>query len=468
MYCNNLRHTGRSPYSTNDNPFEIKWMFDVYDPVYGGIVIDNNGIIYVGSDSLYAIYPNGELKWRYDDDFRISSTPAIDENGIIYVGSIYGNPNYFCAIDTNNGELMWRKQHENIYSSPAIGDDGSIYFGSLNENIYSYYPNGTLKWKFKTENFVYSSPAIGDDGTVYCGSEDGNLYALYPNNGTLKWYYETDGGVGKGPSIADDGTIYFCSWDGNLYAVNPNGTLMWKKGGRLAVTTPITGSDGTIYVGNEKLNAIYPENGTVKWKVDSGGRITSSTPCISADGTIYFGNTEGGEFVAVNNNGTVKWRKPIGGNIWSAAAIGEDGTIYIGDGEDEGNIYAFGSLHPDAPTAPDIDGPGLCITGKEYQYNFKSTSPKGNKVYYLVEWGDGTVIDWDGIYDSGETVTYTHNWSTSDDIIIRARAKDTDNYWGPWSEFQVNIPRNRASQYTLFYRFFYRFPLLERILSLLM
>jgi len=464
MYCHDVRHTGRSPYSTANNPYEIKWMFDIYGPVYGGLVIDEEGIIYIGSDSVYAIYPNGELKWRYNDNFRISSTPAIDENGILYVGSILDYVNHFYAIDINNGDLIWKKQHDNIYSSPAIGDDGSIYFGSLNENIYAYYPNGTLKWKFKTENDVYSSPAIGDDGTIYCGSEDGNLYALYPNNGTLKWNYETEGGVGKGPSIADDGTIYFGSWDGNLYAVHPDGTLKWKSGGRLAVTTPITGTDGTIYVGNEKLSAINPDNGTVKWKVDSGDRITSSTPCISDDGTIYFGNTEGGEIVAVNHDGTEKWRKSIGGNIWSAPAIGEDGTIYIGNGREEGHIYAFGSLDSDAPTAPDIDGPRLCFTGINYQYNFKSTSPLNNKVYYLIEWGDSTVTGWNGTYESGETITFNHEWSTSVKTTIRARAKDTENLWGPWSEYEVNIPRTRTSSYIWYEWMLERFPLFEKLL----
>ncbi|MEN2984879.1 MAG: PQQ-binding-like beta-propeller repeat protein, partial [Dictyoglomaceae bacterium] len=30
-------------------------------------------------------------------------------------------------------------------------------------------PNGTLKWKFKTGNWIESSPAIGKDGTIYVG-----------------------------------------------------------------------------------------------------------------------------------------------------------------------------------------------------------------------------------------------------------------------------------------------------------
>ncbi len=445
MYCHDTRHTGRSPYSTADNPYEIKWMFDIYGPVWGGPVIDDDGIIYIGSDSIYAIYPNGILKWRCDDRFSVSSTPAIDENGILYVGSIWAHPNYFYAIDTSNGDLKWRRENDNIYSSPVIGDDGSIYFGSLNENIYAYYPDGTLKWRYKTNDNVYSSPAIGDDGTVYCGSDDGNLYALYPNNGTLKWKYKTGGWVGYGPSIADDGTIYFGSWDGYTYAVHPDGTLKWKTGGHLAGATPITGADGTIYVGTTKLTAINPDDGTIKWQVGSGGSIRGSNPCISADGTIYFGNYEGSDIVAVNPDGTEKWRKSIGGDVISAPAIGKDGTVYIGDGRDEAHLHAFGPLDPDAPSAPDIKGPRICLPGIPYQYEFTSASPIGNKIYYLVEWGDGTVTGWSGYYGSGETITFYHEWSIPVKSTIKARAKDTDNLWGPWSELKVNSPRTRVS-----------------------
>ena len=138
MYCHDVRHTGRSPYSTANNPYDVKWMFDIYGPVWGGPVIDEEGIIYIGSDSVYAIYPNGTLKWRYNDFIRIASTPAIDENGIIYVGAYWVGPQYMYAIYKNNGTLKWRFYvGEWIDSSPAIGDDGSIYFGSENDYIYA-------------------------------------------------------------------------------------------------------------------------------------------------------------------------------------------------------------------------------------------------------------------------------------------------------------------------------------------
>jgi outer membrane protein assembly factor BamB len=312
MYCHDVRHTGRSPSSTADNFGDEKWRFATAGCADGGPAIDNEGVIYIGSTALYAVYPNGTLKWKYNTDFYTVSTPAIDENGTIYFGTICntvsGDRLYALYPD---GTLKWKYQvGESIFSSPAIGNDGSIYFGSENDYIYALYPNGTLKWKYLTSVAVYSSPAIGDDGTVYCGSHDDNLYAFYPNNGSVKWAFHTGNWIRTSPCIADDGTIYCVSLDNYLYAIYPNGTMRWRTGVG-AGTSPTIGQDGTVYCGYSNLYAINPTNGSVKWVFNPGPErtIQGSTPCNSVDGTIYFGTSDAGEIIAVNPDGTEKWRK---------------------------------------------------------------------------------------------------------------------------------------------------------------
>lgn len=477
MYCHDTKHTGRSPYITVDNSGNEIWNFATEGWASGSPVIDNQGIIYIGAGEIYAIYPNGTLKWKYDIPHHIESAAAIDESGIIYVGTVQAMPNYLYAIYTNNGTLKWKYYVGDwIASSPVIGNDGSIYFGSEDDYIYALYPNGTLKWRFLTSVAVYSSPAIGDDGTVYCGSHDCNLYALYPNNGTLKWKFQTGGWVARGTSIADDGTIYFGSWDGYLYAIYPDGTLRWKTGGNLAGTTPVIAQDGTIYIGNRYLSAIYPSNGSVKWSFDpgSGRTIRGGNPCISAEGIIYFGThineTDGGELIAINPEGTELWRIMLATDwIMSAPAIGSDGTIYVGSCNDlyhpgsEGYLHAIGSLDPNAPSASNIDGPTKGTDDIEYDYIFTSTSPLDKNVYYYINWGDNSVDEWVGPFASGEPAVVKHTWLWKDTFIIKARAKDTDNLWGPWSELEVIIPRNKISTNTLLLRFLENFPFLKKL-----
>ncbi len=61
-------------------------------------------------------------------------------------------------------------------------------------------PNGLLRWKFATGNYVYSSPAIVN-GVVYVGSDDHNVYALNADNGSKLWNYTTGDDVYASPAV---------------------------------------------------------------------------------------------------------------------------------------------------------------------------------------------------------------------------------------------------------------------------
>jgi len=486
MYCHDIRHTGRSPYSTADNSFYNKWWFKSYDYIEGSGAIDNDGVIYFGFQEenydfyLIAIYPNGTLKWKCFIDGQIKSSPAIGEDGTIYVG-IYYHWDGLVAINPN-GTIKWRYVCGCVLSSPAIGGDGTIYFGvETNGNpplgaVIALYPNGTLKWKYNTNHVVYSSPAVGDDGTVYCGCHDNYLYAFYPDNGTVKWKYKLEDWIRTSPCIGDDGTIYVTSF--KVHALYPNGTVKWitDVGGG---TSPTIGQDGTIYAGYSTLYALNPVDGSVKWTFPVGGNMRGGTPCNSIDGTIFVGTSDGYDLIAINPDGTERWRTYIG-TCEFAPIIGKDGTVYVGCSEmeevyhgafiDVGYLYAFNNMDPNAPDAPDINGPNKGKKGIEYQYTFKSTSPMVRDLYYYIEWGDGdwTTQWWIGPYNSSETIKLNHTWPDEDDYTIRVRCKDTENLWGPFSEYSVTItPRNRATISSLFMSFLERFPMLERLLFLL-
>jgi len=87
MLSHDVKHTGRSQYSTINNLGAELWRVrgDVAGAVESSAVIDNNGIIYFGTmggdHSLYALYPNGTRKWKYVTDDIIWCTPAIADDG---------------------------------------------------------------------------------------------------------------------------------------------------------------------------------------------------------------------------------------------------------------------------------------------------------------------------------------------------------------------------------------------------
>ena len=163
-----------------------------------------------------------------------------------------------------------------------------------------------------------------------------------------KWAFKTGGSVYSSPVIGSDGTIYVGSWDNNLYAINPDGSKKWAfKTSGYVVSSPTIGSDGTIYVGSgdENLYAINPD-GSKKWAFKTDDDVESS-PAIGSDGTIYVGSNDTNLY-AINPDGSKKWAFKTGsttthgGAVASSPAIGSDGTIYVGSGDT--NLYAINEL----------------------------------------------------------------------------------------------------------------------------
>jgi outer membrane protein assembly factor BamB len=278
----------------------------------------------------------GIEKWRFNTYIAgVDNGAAIANDGIIYFGS---QDERLYALYPN-GTLKWfYKTGMPIWSDPALAEDGTIYITSCDYYLYALRPDGTLKWRFNTGEIISSSPVIANNGTIYIGNSQGRVFAMNPN-GTEQWHYDLPNDIYGSPALGTDGTIYFGCWDNRFYALNPNGTLKWWfPTGDHVKGVPSMAPDGTIYFGSWDgyLYALYP-NGTMRWscRVGSG---TETTPALAEDGTIYVG---GDELYAVYPNGTLRWTLSLGsgGHIFmSCPAVAAEGTIYVG--VDVGNDVA--------------------------------------------------------------------------------------------------------------------------------
>jgi outer membrane protein assembly factor BamB len=253
-----------------------------------------------------------------------------------------------------------------LYGSTVVDSEGIIYYTA--EDLYAIYPNGTLKWQFKTNGWSESCPAIDENGIIYTGTSIGDpnyFYAIYPN-GTLKWRYWLSTEMLSSPVIGVDGTIIF-GCGNNIFALYPNGTKRWQyTTGHVVYSSPAISDDGTVYCGSHDtyLYALYPNNGTVKWKFHTGDWIRVS-PCIADDGTIYCVSLDD-YLYAIYPNGTMKWKTSVGGG--TSPTIGQDGTIYAG--------YSYlcavnptnGSIKWIFPSAGDIEGGTPCNSKEDIIY----------------------------------------------------------------------------------------------------
>jgi outer membrane protein assembly factor BamB len=366
LFRRDHRNTANSPLPaiyTGDQP----WSFRTGKGIFSTPVIDEHGVVYVGSadHNFYALNPDGTEKFRFitgeiidsagalprfdpaigyptvlipsgdghiyhirtDDGvsgtdrvvwtFAARSAPGAGFNnwfegniGFNYDGALLaGNTNFNYYALNPDGTLKWTyPTGSNNWSLAGLGDDGMIYWGSNDLYVRGVQPNGTEQWKFGTWGFIAASAAIGSDGTVYIPSFDSMFYALDPHTGAEKWHFKTNDHIYASAALAHDPqgattAIYFGSADGTLYALRPAGSLLWKY--------------------------------------DTGDVIRSSpvigrTPDGSSD-IIYFG-AGNGKIYALNADGTRRWsfdttpgdpeladRNDLNGS----PALGETG-LYIG------------------------------------------------------------------------------------------------------------------------------------------
>jgi outer membrane protein assembly factor BamB len=308
-----------------------------------------DGTIYQAgfAGKMRAITPQGKVKWVFKINSEIKSSPAIADDGTIYFGA---RDRKFYAV-TPHGKLKWTfPTGAWIDSSPAIAGDGTIYFGSWDANLYALNSNGSKKWVFATSNIVVSSPAIGKDGTLYFGSHDKKLYALKPD-GSLLWSFTSGAPIISSPAINSDGTIYFTSTDGNLYALRPDGSELWRlHTGGATESSPVLDEKGNLYLAVNKIGISVGSDGKMQRKYNYSPVLIDASPAVAADGEIYFA-APWRTLRAYQPNSPELWHIDTAANLVASPVIGNDGTVYVSDGQFLRAINSTNGLAPPAKSS---------------------------------------------------------------------------------------------------------------------
>ncbi|MBI5678636.1 MAG: PQQ-binding-like beta-propeller repeat protein, partial [Planctomycetes bacterium] len=269
--------------------------------------------------------------------------------------------------------LQWVYPVGSSTSTPAIGTDSTIYVGSYDSNLYAINPDGTLKWKYKTDDTIESSPAVGTDGVIYVGSNDNKVYAINPD-GTLKWSYTTKDNVASSPAVGTNSTVYVGSYDGNLYAINKDGTL--KKDpppslGNQIYSSPAVGSNEILYIGSRNDRYFYSldSNLGTRWRLRLLDLIDSS-PAIGGDGTVYIGADKLYAFTESCSYSGSNWpyKTTNGLSITSSPAISTGDNIYFGAESGFYALYSTGNVKSIVNTIGAIgkSSPAIDASGNVY------------------------------------------------------------------------------------------------------
>jgi len=153
--------------------------------------------------------------------------------------------------------------------------------------------------------------------------------------------------------------------------------------------------------------------------------------------------------------------------IYSIDKTNDGSYILTGEEQKEGTsdalLVKIGNIINQLPSKPIISGPNNGKRRLWYEYIFSISDPDDDLLYLRVDWGDRPRENY-GPVASGTNVKLTNRWETEGTFTIRAQVIDIHGVESDWTEYQVTIPRTRASSY---HWLFERFPMLERLLDLI-
>lgn len=243
----------------------------------------------------------------------------------------------------------------------VLGKEDEILCGFHGKVVSIDAQSGAALWEFSTAGESATACCVAEDGTIYFGAGT-RIHALTPE-GSEKWSYEL--GYKADEPVADlDGTVYAGSVGGKLVALNPDGTLKWEAKVEGDIRTPAIGKDALYCGASPFVLYAYDKKGYKLWECRPEGEIplygglyewanSLDRAAIGDDGTIYVGSlpypgytTAGqaipgyavpamGKLYAVSPQGQVLWKyqPQISGTSYLSVftpSIGRDGTLYAG------------------------------------------------------------------------------------------------------------------------------------------
>ena len=331
---------------------KLLWSFRTQASIDASPVISLDGTIYLASTdgNLYALSPAGQLKWRFAARDSIFATPTLAPDGSILFADLAG---FYYSVKPDGG-LAWSRElsgggpEHRAVASPAVAANGQSYIGAWNDQFYSFDPEGRLLWQIPIggDGQISTPPALDSAGNVYIATHDSSnknriaVFKFGPGS-NLVWKFTDDLGIDRNRIISSpaidtsSGLLYIGasrSEDGCLYAINlADGSQAFKatlpKG---IVSSPAIAADGTVYVGclDGKLYALNGRTGELRWTFSSGAYFVLGSPSIDGFGRIFFGDSDG-VIHALSPWGDELWSHAAQSNISSAAAIAQDGTLYL-------------------------------------------------------------------------------------------------------------------------------------------
>jgi hypothetical protein len=323
----------------------------------------------------------GSTRWTASASTR---GVAVAPNGTLYTSGSPDGYNQRVTARTSDGTVLWtftRPGYEAVFSTPVRAASGVVYVLSRDGNLYALDATGQQAWFFQVgapATGTVAPPAVAPDGTVYVEG-GGKLYAI-SSSGEQVWQKTVT--VSSPISLDAQGQLHFLSgtqlrvwssagealsasepdvtnWARSEVALNssgirfvptiypfavraldPTGDPLWSFTPDDYVTSPVLGSDGSVYVVSRTGVYALSSSGAQRWHtVLETNYANPEGALVASDGTVYA--VLGKRLYALSAQGAVRWTFTAETELSAPPAMGPDGTLYVSD--TAGKLYAVRS-----------------------------------------------------------------------------------------------------------------------------
>jgi hypothetical protein len=210
-------YTGRNDFKLHKFSQDgiLQWSHLLGDLPRQGFVLDYNGTVYATVDSgmVTAIRSDGSLLWQYDSEAPVNSKAILDTAGNLYVAS-----DRLHAINPD-GTNKW------IFGSPMGGDStvsadlyGNIIYTNGAGTLYSVSAAGVENWHTDLGEVNFGQAVTDLAGNIYVSSLVSGQIAAFSSSGANLWGFILGFSTYSGPCIGPDGALYLCDDEGGLSA----------------------------------------------------------------------------------------------------------------------------------------------------------------------------------------------------------------------------------------------------------
>jgi hypothetical protein len=306
--------------------------------------------------------------------------------------------------------------------------------------IHRYDKNGTLVEEFSIPG-VSGLRDLAFDGTyMYGGAASATIYKM---DFTTKTLVGTISGSFQCRAIAydsDQDVFYVKNWGDPCWVVDRSGTIV----GQFNLVTTVS-TYGLAYDPDP--------SGPYLWVFDQGD---------GTDSIIYQWDLTAGAYTGFSYdvNQDVGSGVGIAGGLWISADY-VAGTRCIGGCVQDSTapgvtdwlfVYQMNPGPPQPPNTPGAPtGPDEGVIATDYTFSAVTTDPQGMLIYYMFDWGDGSMSDWIGPIYSGTPVNATHQWVVAgvyDVKVIARNLVDLESHWSPAHPITIAGPSLEISNIT--------------------